>query len=92
MQAPYLPERLPEIRHGLKIYAFRPMLGHLSSQAEDTRCVAVGAGVTPLGQQIPQSHATARFAAPDADLVAPRQRQQQEPSMLERDAYRAVKF
>jgi hypothetical protein len=62
MQAPYLPERLPETTHGLKICALRPMPGHLSSKAEDTRCVAVDAGVAPLGQQIPQSHANAPLA------------------------------
>jgi len=33
MKAPEFPEILPETAQGLKIYAVRPMLGHLRSEA-----------------------------------------------------------
>lgn len=81
-------EGLPEIMPGRKTRAVRPMLGQLRFRAQYARCVAVSAGGPPPGQQIAQSHATARFAPPDADLVAAREREEQEPRMLEGNAYR----
>jgi hypothetical protein len=39
-----------------------------------------------LGQQIAQPHAAAYATAVKPDFVAARQREQQEPRMLERDA------
>jgi hypothetical protein len=53
---------------------------------------AVAAGEFVLGEQISQSHAAAGLAARDADLIAPRQRQQQEPGVFERDQRRYMKI
>ena len=54
--------------------------------------VAIAARQPASCQQIAHTHAAADRAACNADLIAPRQREQQKPGVLERDARRRMHF
>src|SRR5450631_939739 len=74
------------------ILAGHPMLVDAAERGSKDRRLAIGATRPALRQQIAQPHAAAIGAARDSQLIAPRQREQQEPSVLERDARGGVQF
>jgi hypothetical protein len=54
--------------------------------------MAIAAGLFVPGQQIAQPQTAAILAAGHADLIVPRQRKQQKPGVLERNAHRCVQI
>src|SRR5882757_5097120 len=63
-----------------------------SRGSSEVRRFAIAAGQPPFCQQIAQAYAAARLASRDAEFVVLGERQQEKPSVLERNARGSVKF